>query len=74
MLVQEMFNPEKPGYESKQADQTPFKMSDLRKTRLTLQHLNRLRQANDVRKFEAEKKIESVKKQYAAPAAPAGPM
>lgn len=74
MLVNEMFNPGQSGYQSEKEDQTPLKMSDLRKTRLTLLHLNRLRQANDVRKFETEKKIESVKKQYAAPAAAPGTM
>ena len=40
-------------------------LKDLRKTRLTLAHLNRMRMANDVRKFEFEQKMEDVKKQYA---------
>ena len=49
-----------------------MKLSDLRKTRLTLAHLNRLRMANDVRKFEFEKKLETIQSQYAAPAGEAG--
>jgi hypothetical protein len=57
-----------PGYESEQDDQTTMKLSDLRKTRLTLSHLNRLRQASDVRKFEHEKNIEQIQGQYKAPA------
>jgi hypothetical protein len=72
MFITEMFDDAKIGYQSETDDQSVLKLTDMRKTRLTLQHLNRLRQANDVRKFEHEKKIEIVKKQYAAPAA-AGP-
>ncbi len=74
MIVTELFEPAKPGYQSNDQDQTPLKLSDLRKTRLTLGDLNRLRMANDVRKIEHEKKLEKVSKQYKAPAAAPGPM
>ena len=46
-------------------DNSVMHLKDLRKTRLTLAHLNRMRMANDVRKFEFEQKMEDVKKQYA---------
>lgn len=69
MLITEMFDEAKPGYQSEKDDNSVMKLSDLRKTRLTLAHLNRLRMANDVRKFEHEKKIETIQKQYAAPGA-----
>jgi hypothetical protein len=73
MYILEMFDEAKPGYESEKDDNSVMKLSDLRKTRLTLAHLNRLRMADDVRKFEHEKKLETVKKQYAvAPAEGAG--
>jgi hypothetical protein len=49
-----------------------MKLGDLRKTRLTLAHLNRLRMANDVRKFEFEKKLETIKSQYGASPEAAG--
>jgi hypothetical protein len=52
------------GYASENEDNTVLKLKDLRKTRLTLAHLNKLRIANDVRKFEHEKKLKSVAKQY----------
>lgn len=63
-----------PGYQSEQDDQSTIKLNDVRKTRLTLAHLNRLRQASDVRKFEHEKNVEQIQGQYkAAPeAGPAG--
>ena len=60
------------GYRNEKDDNTVMKLGDLRKTRLTLAHLNRLRMANDVRRFEFEKKLEAVKDQYAAPPAEGG--
>ena len=74
MIVTELFEPAKPGYESPGLDNTPLKLSDLRKTRLTLADLSRLRMANDVRKVEHEKKLEKVAKQYKPPMAPPAPM
>jgi len=74
MFVTDLFEspePAKPGYQSEQDDNTVMKLSDLRKTRLTLAHLNRLRMANDVRKFEFEKKMKDVQSQYGASAEPA---
>jgi hypothetical protein len=49
-----------------------MKLKDLRKTRLTLGHLNKLRMATDIRKFEKEEEIKSLQDQYKAPAADAG--
>lgn len=73
MVINELFEPIKSGYNSAADDQTPMKLSDLRKTRLTLADLNRLRMANDVRKVEHETKLENISKQYKPPAAaPAG--
>lgn len=75
MLILELFDPIPAGYRTEKDDQSVLKLSDLRKTRLTLAHLNKLRIANDVRKFEHEKKLASVSKQYApAPEAPVGGM
>ena len=65
MLLTEMYNEAKPGYQSEKDDNSVMHLKDLRKSRLTLAHLNRIRMANDVRKFEFEKKMEDVKKQYA---------
>ena len=56
------------GHQTEKDDQSITKLSDMRKSsRLTLAHLNRLRIAHDVRKFEHEKKLKSVAKQYAPP-------
>jgi len=74
MNVFELFDPAPEGYRDEKQDQSVAKLSDSRKTRLTLAHLNQLRQAHDVRKIEHEKKLKSVATQYTPPpeAGPAG--
>ena len=74
MIVNELFDPIKPGYQSAAGDNTVMKLSDLRKTRLTLADLNRLRMSNDVRRVEHENKLEKVANQYKPPAASMAPM
>ena len=77
MNVFELFDPAPTGYHDEKADNSTLKMSDSRKTRLTLAHLNQLRQSHDVRKLEHEKKLEATAKQYAPaadPGAAGGPL
>ena len=69
MFIAELFQPINPGYRDEKQDSTPVKMTDTRKTRLSLSQINKLRTMNDVRKFEHEKKLTSISKQYAPPAA-----
>ena len=69
MNILEIFEPTPAGYATEKDDNSAVKLSDLRKTKLTLKQLNRLRIMNDVRKLEHEKKIETVQMQYKAPAA-----
>ncbi len=64
MIISELFDPAPHGYQDQKSDSSTLKVSDSRKTRLTLAHLNQLRQAHDVRKLEHEKKLEAVNKQY----------
>jgi hypothetical protein len=64
MFIAELFEPTAPGYRDENDDGSVMKLHDLRKTKLTFAHLNKLRQANDVRKFEHEEKLEQVSKQY----------
>ena len=64
MFIAELFDGRLPGYRSEKDDDSTMHLADLRKTRLTLAHLNKLRQANDVRKFEHETKLKAVSKQY----------
>ena len=64
MRIDEMFSSTPAGYHNEEDDNTPLKLSDMRKTKITLMQLNRLRVMDDVRSFEQEKKKEDVQLQY----------
>ena len=68
MHIMELFDQAPQGYHDEKADNSVAKIDASRKTRLTLAHLNQLRQSHDVRKLEHEKKLEAVAKQYQIPA------
>jgi len=55
------------GYRTEKDDNTTLKLSDLRKTKLTLTQINRLRIMNDIRQLEHEQDLEAVKAQFKAP-------
>jgi len=74
MYITEMFNSELvQQHQTEEEDNTPLKLSDLRKTKLTLTQLHRLRIMNDVRRLEKEQDLEKVRSQY-KPAEVAPPM
>ena len=64
MFISELFEPTPDGYRDEKEDNSVQKLSDVRKTRLSLAQINRLRTMNDVRKYEHEKKLETIAKQY----------
>ena len=72
MLLNELYEPLPDMYHSTQDDNSVMHLKDLRKTRLTLAHLNKLRMANDIRQFEKEEEIKGLSDQYKPPAAEAG--
>lgn len=67
----ELFDGRMPGYRTEKDDNSVMKLGDMRKTKITFAHLNKLRMANDVRKFEHEDKLKKVATQYKAPTADA---
>ena len=71
MFIIELFEPTPAGYYDEKQDSTPVRLSDTRKTRLSLEQINRLRSMSDVRKFEREKKLSTITKQYTPAAEPA---
>ena len=71
MYITEMFDTPA-GHRTEKDDHTTLGLKDLRKTRLTLEQINRLRIMNDVRKLEHEQKLTRVHRQYAAAGAAAG--
>jgi len=66
MQILEFFE-DLPGYRTEKEDNTSLKLSDVRKTRLTLKQINRLRIMNDVRKLEHEQDLEQIRTQFKAP-------
>jgi hypothetical protein len=64
MQLLELYNQIPDGYRSEKDDNSVIKIDDTRKTRLTLDRLNKLRIMNDTRKLEHEKKLEKVSTQY----------
>jgi len=71
MLLQEFWKKEPDAYQDLSQDNSQVRLSDLRKTRLTLRQLNKLRKMNDVRTFEYKEKLKQIKQQYSPPPAPA---
>ena len=74
MFITELYEPLPELYHSEKDDQSVMKLKDLRKTRLTLGHLNKLRMSTDIRKFEKEEELKRLQDQYKPPAADAGAM
>lgn len=72
MQLNELYNSIPAGFRSEKDDNTVAKPTDTRKTRLTLDRLNKLRLMNDTRSVEHEQKLEKISTQYKAPAADAG--
>ena len=64
MQLLELYNEIPAGYRNEKDDNSVIKIDDTRKTRLTLDRLNKLRIMNDTRKLEHEKKLEKVSTQY----------
>ena len=73
MLLQELFTQNPVGYSTEKDDSSTLTLSDLRKTRLTLAQIQKLRQMNDVKKYEHEQKLKDIVQQYSPPAGAAGP-
>jgi hypothetical protein len=70
MLLTEMFSDQNSDYQDLTKDNSQKKISDLRKTRLTLAQISQLRKMNDQRNLEKQEDLSRVRKQYGAPAAP----
>ena len=52
------------GYYSEKDDKSTLQLDSSRQTRVTFDHLHRLRMSHDVKKLEHEKKLKQTAKQY----------
>jgi antitoxin component HigA of HigAB toxin-antitoxin module len=73
MHLIEMFNPPVPGYQNIADDNSKPVWRTSRKTKLTLEHIRKLRKMLDVRNFEKKEYLKKVKEQYGIPAQPQQP-
>lgn len=64
MNLNEMFDPAPEHYQDVEDDNSVPNSGDLRKSRLTLLQINKLRRMQDLRAFEQEQKLDSIKQQY----------
>jgi len=64
MNLNEMFDPAPEHYQDVEDDNSVPKYDDLRKSRLTLLQINKLRRMQDLRAYEQELKMDSIKQQY----------
>ena len=67
MNLLELYEKIPDGYYSEKDDNTAIRATDTRKTRLTLDRLNKLRAMNDTRKLEHEQMLDKMSKQYQPP-------
>lgn len=63
MRLDEFYNPESDNF-------TKSEIVDLRKTKFTLEHLNKLRKVREIKEIENKEYEEFVKVMYATPAQP----
>jgi hypothetical protein len=70
MILNELYERSPAAYQDVSQDNSQPNLGSLRKTRLTLQQINKLRQMQDVRSYEYKEKLKDIRKQYAPPASP----
>jgi len=68
MYLQEMFDQSPDAYQDLSNDNSQPRVSDLRKTRLTLDQIKKLRQMVDMRMVEFKEKLVDIQQQYKPPA------
>jgi len=72
MILNEIFNDNMDAYEDPATDQEVPKLNDLRKVKLTLGQIHKLRLLSDVRKFEQERRLKQIQRQYGSVTEPTG--
>jgi hypothetical protein len=64
MILNEILDNVSTAYDDPSQDHSRPALKDLRKTKLTLRQIQKLRMVSDVRRFEQEKRLTTIKKQY----------
>jgi len=64
MKLFEMYDAPVPGYQDVADDNSKYKWTETRKTKLTLRQIRKLRKMLDVRNYEYNKNLKKIRKQY----------
>lgn len=64
MKLFEMYDAPVTGYQDVAQDNSKYKWTETRKTKLTLRQIRKLRKMLDVRNFEYNKNLKKIRKQY----------
>lgn len=64
MILNELLDNVGTAYEDPSHDNSRPTLKDLRKTKLTLKQINKLRMMSDVRRFEQQKRLKDIQRQY----------
>lgn len=72
MLLKEFYEAPPTGWQDVTQDNSQPKWGDARKTKLTLEMINKIRQMNDVMAFERAKDLKKVREQYGSASAESG--
>jgi hypothetical protein len=64
MKLYEMYDQPVKGYQDPADDNSRYKWTETRKTKLTLRQIRKLRKMLDVRNYEYSKNLKKVRKQY----------
>lgn len=70
MRLFEMYDPSPEGIQDLSQDNSRPQWGNTRKTKLTLEQINKLRRMTEVRNYEYVKNLKKIKRQYAPPAQP----
>lgn len=70
MLLLELYDPPKKGYQSVERDNTQMRWREFRKSRLTLADLHRINEMLQVRAYEYARDMKQVQDQYGPKAQP----
>ena len=73
MILNELYQKQPVAYQDVSQDNSKYKWTENRKSKLTLRQIRKLRKMLDVRNFERNENLKKVRKQYKPVAEPAAP-
>lgn len=70
MILLELYDPPKPGYQDEKSDNSQLRWREFRKSRLTFADLHRINEMLQVRAYEYAQDLKNIRDQYGPKAQP----